>query len=344
VSSVISATAQDPDVLILNRKAYDLYSNPLEPYYSKDNRPRFWVEPNTVSSGNWRGYTATWEITDGKLYLTKIDSWFCSRLIKTRSGCRRVTLRDLFGKKAVAGKVLASWVTDKLRVPDGKQLKYVHSGYASIYERNIIFDINDGKIVNQESIDNTKEDLPSDQEAYQQELERFRKKGSREELANSNSSGIAKANENRTPIVITDKGWGTVSVGTKREVVETQLGQGEHDGRKYEDVYFVEYPKRGIQISYTNKTGEVYAIFFYNKQTYYGNFTPALVKTDKGITWNSSPEDVIKAYGKPPRDFSDETGNNRWRRLEYDKIDFLFEGGIMTRISISNEMCTGCKK
>jgi hypothetical protein len=122
------------------------------------------------------------------------------------------------------------------------------------------------------------------------------------------------------------------------------IGKGEHDGRKYDDVYFVEYPQNGTQISYTNKPDEAYAIFFYNKQTYYGDFVTAPVKTDKGITWSSSPEDVIKAYGKPPRDFSDDTGNNAWRRLEYDKIDFLFESGRMTRISVSNEHCTGCKK
>jgi hypothetical protein len=90
-----------------------------------------------------------------------------------------------------------------------------------------------------------------------------------------------------------------------------------------------------VQISYTNKTDEAYAIFFYNKATYYGDFVTAPLKTGKGITWNSSPEEVNKAYGKPPRDFSDDSGYNAWRRLEYDRIDFLFESGKMTRISVS---------
>lgn len=346
ITSAAFATAQAPDVLIYNGKTYDLFSNPLEDFYGEDEskRPKFWVAPDTMSSGNWRGYIATWEIIDDKLYLTKIDSWFCRPSIRTKSGCRRVTVRDLFGGKVVDGKVFASWFSDKLRVLDGKQLKYVHSGYASIYERDLIFDVDAGKIVKQETIDNTKRELPSDQEIYQQELQRLKKKASEEKPVNSTLSPAQKANEKSESVLITDNGWGTVSVGAKRKIIETVLGKGEHDGRKYDDVYFVEYPQKGIQISYTNKSDEAYAIFFYNKQTYYGDFVTAPVKTDKGITWSSSPEDVIKAYGKPPRDFSDDTGNNAWRRLEYDKIDFLFEYGRMTRISVSNEHCTGCKK
>lgn len=344
---MVFATAQEPDMLIYNDKTYDLFSNPLEDFYSqnKSKRPKLWIEPNSTSSGNWRGYIATWEIIDDKLYLSKIDSWFCNWRIRTKTGCRQVTLRDLFGAKVIDGKVLASWVSERLRVPDGKQLKYVHSGYASIYERDIIFDVAAGKIIKQETIDNTKRELPSDQEIYQQELAKLKKKASEERQVSSTQSSTLKANEKSLPILMTENGWGKVVVGAKRKVIESVLGKGEHDGRKYDDVYFVEYPQKGVQISYTNKTNKAYAIFIYYKNsTYYGDFVTPSVKTDKGITWNSSPDDIIEAYGKPPRDFSDDTGGSIWRRLEYDKIDFLFQGGRLSRISISNELCTGCKK
>ena len=344
ISPVVFATAQAPDVLIYNGKTYDLFSNPLEDFYREDKskKPRFWIAPNMMSSGNWRGYIATWEIIDNQLYLTKIDSWFCSPSIKTKNGCRRVTLRDLFGSKVVDDRVLAIWFTGRLRVPEGKELRYVHSGYASIYERDIFFDVQASKIIKQETIDNTKRELPSDQEIYLQELERLKKKESEAKQVNSTQSPIQKADEKSEPVLITEKGWGAVVVGAKRKVIEAVLGKGEI-GSKYDDVYFVEYPQKGIQISYTNKTDEAYVIFFYNKQKFYSNFVTVPLETDKGVTWSSSPEDVIKAYGKPPRDFSDDTGRNLWRRLEYDKIDFLFEYGRMTRISVSNENCTGCK-
>jgi len=172
---MVFATSQDSDVLILNGKTYDLYSNPLDSYYGEDWKPAFWVAPNSVSSGNHRGYVATWKIISDKLYLTKIDSWFCNRRIRTKSGCRRVTLSDLFGAKVIDGRVAATWFSDELRVPDGKQLEYVHMGYGSIYERDIIFGVDAGKIIKREVIDNTKRVLPSNRELREQELEKLKK-------------------------------------------------------------------------------------------------------------------------------------------------------------------------
>ncbi len=56
------------------------------------------------------------------------------------------------------------------------------------------------------------------------------------------------------------------------------------------------------------------------------------MKTEKGIDWASSAEDVIKAYGKTPDDFSDESKS--WRRIEYPGIDFRFEAGKLVRVGI----------
>lgn len=342
-TSGVFATAQEPDLLIYNGKTYSLFSNPLESFYEKDEskRPKFRVKPNVSSSANWRGYVATWRIIDNKLYLTEINSWFCSSSIKTKNGCRRVTLQELFGKKIVGNKVFASWVSDDLRVPDGEQLQYVHMGYGSIYERNITFGVKNGKVIKQEIIDNTKSNLSSEREVALQELEKLKRQ---EQPAKSTKNSKKSTNLNIKSILLTEKGFGKITIGAKRKVIESVLGQGEHDGRKYDDVYFVEYPQNGVQISYKNKTDEAYVIFLYNKQTYYGEFKTPQLTTYKGVNWNSTLEDIIKAYGNPPRDFKDETGRNAWRRLEYDKIDFLFEGGELTRISIANELCTSCKK
>ena len=171
----VLATAQDPDVLIYEGKTYQLFANPLSSYYGGEVRPAFWVAPNTRSSGNWRGYIATWEIIDHRLYLTKIDSWFCNRRIRTKSGCRRVTLRDLFGLKVIDGKVAATWFSDQLRIPDGRRLEYIHMGYGSIYERDIIFEVKAGRIIKREVIDNAKRLLPTTPEIYQKELEKLKK-------------------------------------------------------------------------------------------------------------------------------------------------------------------------
>jgi hypothetical protein len=154
---------------------------------------------------------------------------------------------------------------------------------------------------------------------------------------------FAQKAEEAVPFLIPGKGWGEVQVGAKRTTIETVIGQGKNRS-KYDDVYFVDYPEKGVQISYTNNTDEAFSIFFYNNQKRYENFVTPPIKTEKGITWSSSAKDVIKAYGKPLREFGDESGKNSWQRLEYEKTDFLFENGKLSRIGIHAEICTLCPK
>lgn len=169
------ATAQQPDVLNYKGKTYSLFSNPLEDYYeNRKDRPRFVVEPGVMSTGNWRGYVATWTVEDGVLYLVKIDAWLCRNFEK--ANCTRVELPKLFGNKYLDGRVKADWYTGVLRVPDGKQLQYVHMGYGSVYEREIILQVEAGKIVGESIIDNTKRVLPSEMELQRQELEKMKPK------------------------------------------------------------------------------------------------------------------------------------------------------------------------
>ena len=178
LAPVASATPQAPDILIYNGKTYALLANPLEDYYSHNRRrPRFMIAPQIVASSAWRGYVATWEIIAGRLYLSKVDSWFCGRYSKSHpnQGCHRVTLRELFGKKVVNGRVLASWVSHRLRVPDGKEIQYVHMGYGSIYERDIFFEVQAGKVLKQEIVDNTNRKLPSYEELQNSELEKLKR-------------------------------------------------------------------------------------------------------------------------------------------------------------------------
>ncbi len=155
LKSVSFATYQDPEILIYKGKRYDLHSSPLEAFYNYK-LPKFWVEPNERWSSNGRGFIATWEIINDKLYLIKIDSWFCRKSIRTKNGCRRVTLQDLFGRKVVNGRVSASWYTDKMEVTFGEQLLYASKPNLPIFEYEMFFDVEDGKVSEPELIDNYK--------------------------------------------------------------------------------------------------------------------------------------------------------------------------------------------
>jgi hypothetical protein len=142
------ATTQFPDILYIDGQKHSLFSNPLEQYYGPSNpRPKFRA-PNTAT---WRGYIATWEIDRGVLYLKAIRAW-------TQQG--EVGLEGLFpGPK---GRVVATWFTGKLRVPQGKVLK-PGVGYRSVYEKDLMITVEKGRVVRQEIIDNTGQRQPPGQ-------------------------------------------------------------------------------------------------------------------------------------------------------------------------------------
>ena len=170
-----SATSQQPDVLIYKAKPYDLFANPLEEFYKEQtNRPLFCVKPTVISTGNWRGYVATWTIENGFLYLVKIDAWICRDWHK--KSCRKADLSKLFGNRYRNGKVKADWFSGDLRMPDGKLLQYVHMGYGSVYERELTLSVESGRVVKESMADNTQKTLPSELELQRQELEKMKPK------------------------------------------------------------------------------------------------------------------------------------------------------------------------
>jgi len=323
LTGICFATGQAPDKLIIGNKVYDLFSNPLEDYYkSEKDRPAFKISADVMSStGNWRGYVATWEIEGKILYLREIDAVICNFQEFTAKKCRKAELRELFGDKYANDKVKAHWFSGELRIPDGRRLEYVHMGYGSVYERDIILTVQMGKITKRTVIDNTKKARPSNLELQRQELEKLKRSpiGDRDQLSD-NSSEL---------LIVAGKGCGRVSLGVARKTVESVIGEGQKRSQ-YDDVYFIDYPTKGIQISYNNIDDTLDNAYFYNGQYRYENFATFDGKTDKGVDWKSSPQEVIEAYGKPKEDYAGEG----WRRIVFDGIDFRWENGVMVRIGI----------
>ena len=53
--------------------------------------------------------------------------------------------------------VRATWYTGVLQIPCGKRIRYVHMGYGSIYESDILFHVEEGRLIKQETRENTAE-------------------------------------------------------------------------------------------------------------------------------------------------------------------------------------------
>ncbi|SFO24573.1 hypothetical protein SAMN05421741_12931 [Paenimyroides ummariense] len=136
----VLATSQAPDKIIFNDKEYSLLTNPLEAYFkiNPEKRPK-----NTLSiSSLWRGYVATFEIKNNRLYVSKIeivnfdkenDSMIASDIIS-----------DLFPSEADRYLDCYSGI---LTICYGEIVDYVHMGYESAYENYILIEITAGNFI-----------------------------------------------------------------------------------------------------------------------------------------------------------------------------------------------------
>lgn len=157
-------TSQMPDAICVDGVLHTLYSNPLEQLYERQKRPAFVDSLEGASSANWRGYVACWQIHEGRLYLIALDTYIRKK---------RVSVPQLFPRRVRDGRVLADWFTGELRIPDGKQLQYVHMGYGSTFERDIVFTVERGRVVSHRVFDNTKKRLPPEREQGEKELKKL---------------------------------------------------------------------------------------------------------------------------------------------------------------------------
>lgn len=124
-------TAQIPERLHHAGREVAMTTTPLEDFFGYGGKPVPFGRPSTAL---WRGYVGEWEITGDRLYLIGLDGVL-------RSG-EQVTLGDVF--PGYERRVFAHWYTGTIRVPEGGQIKYVHMGFGSIYERDVLLDFERG--------------------------------------------------------------------------------------------------------------------------------------------------------------------------------------------------------
>ena len=127
-------TAQFAEVLIHEGESLSMCSNPLEEYFSRGAmRPEF----RSTSTALWRGYIGTWKIIDRRFYLIKLDG-------ELEDG-RDVDLSTVFPEFPT--RVFAHWYSGTIRIPQGERIEYVHMGYGSTYEKDLLIDIENGVVV-----------------------------------------------------------------------------------------------------------------------------------------------------------------------------------------------------
>jgi len=161
------ATVQVPDVIIIDGRNESLETTPLAPYLSA--HPKVMPRSDDPAADNWRGYVATWEILDGKLFLRKIDVAFRNSEALPDEDTRIIKnmIHNLFPDSRA---VVATWYSGALVIPRGKLVKYVHMGYGSTYERYTIVTVNQGVVARK--LDLSAEDFAKYRESQFQAFKR----------------------------------------------------------------------------------------------------------------------------------------------------------------------------
>ena len=130
-------TAQFAEHLRYEGEDVAMCTNPLGDYFALGG-----VDPGFVSNSTalWRGYVGHWEIVGERLYLIKLRG-----TLADGTAASVATLFPDFPQR-----VFAHWYSGTIRIPQGRQIEYVHSGYASRFERDLLLELERGIVTSTE--------------------------------------------------------------------------------------------------------------------------------------------------------------------------------------------------
>lgn len=126
-------TAQIAEHLNYEGVAHAMCEEPLCHYFNLAGIENDFKSPSTAL---WRGYVGSWEILDGRLYLIGLEGSLKNGTV--------ATVATFFPSNP--DRVFAHWYSGELRLPRGKMLKYIHRGYASVYEEDVLLTVDKGVV------------------------------------------------------------------------------------------------------------------------------------------------------------------------------------------------------
>lgn len=137
----VFATAQVPDLMVIEKDTFLMHTNPLEIYLDSIGNRDFPDFTGKNSTACWRGYQAIWRVENDSMFLETIQS--CHR----NEDDVDANLKKMFGDKCINGRVYATWFTGLIVLPHGKLKNHINMGYGSTYNKHLLLEINKGQFM-----------------------------------------------------------------------------------------------------------------------------------------------------------------------------------------------------
>ena len=157
LTTVAYATGQDSDVIYINGTRWALLDRPvcrdsLLYHHLKAVLPA----ERHITTANWDGFTSYWSIEEDVFYLDSIRCEHYDINSRKITGERipNDTLLRVFKNFVEGERIVASWLTDDIRVATGKMIYYQHMGFERNYEHEQIFSIRKGKVIGKQDYHN----------------------------------------------------------------------------------------------------------------------------------------------------------------------------------------------
>lgn len=146
------ATAQIPDLIVVEGEKHRLHTEPLAPYLKANPQATTSMRSPLPSfcTASWRGYQATWEVLEGKLFLIGLNSDPCN------SKPNEIPIKTLFPNDP--DRRFADWFSGMISIPHGKLVKLIPGGYASKFESYLELTIQDGVVIKDDRHDMAEEE------------------------------------------------------------------------------------------------------------------------------------------------------------------------------------------
>ena len=151
------ATGQDGDRIFIDGEMWVLLGKPLHAdSLLHSSLINILPKDRSITTANWEGYTGYWSINNDRLTLDsiRVSFWNVDTHQYRQESIPPSDMQHVFNRYYDKDKIIATWLTDTIRIGKGKQIFYMHDAYIRNLEYEQFITINRGNVTERKSFHN----------------------------------------------------------------------------------------------------------------------------------------------------------------------------------------------